>query len=186
MNFSSNPMLKKEVVTDLEKIIQARDETVASLKKTIEDKDMRIQTNKSVFFENLSCFPRQEKRIQDLEKEINALKDDKSELNKYIENRLNEDIRRDMEQLKYEQEVFTAEKTAFSKDAEEQRSHLKALSSEVDQKQKAVEIRENNVSEREEKIQKREDEFNTYQNGMNELLQKIITTVDSRVKKLTN
>jgi len=177
--------LKKEVATDLESTIQEKDVTIISLRKTIGGKEEEILKNQSYISKLTSYIQQKVNQIQDLSNENKVLKDENWELNKYIENRLDHDVGLFLEQFRYEQEKFNAEKTGFTTFVENQRKNLDALFIEADEKQTALEVREKHLSEREEKIQKREDELNTTRNTMYDTLHKCINSVELGFDKQT-
>ncbi len=79
-------------------------------------------------------------------------------LNRYIENRFDKDVWKDLKQFSHEREVFEADKTAFTTYAEKERLYLNAFSSELEDKLKAIETREKNMVDKEEKMQKQKEE----------------------------
>jgi len=162
--------VKKDWATNLESTLQERDTTITDLRKKIGEKD--------------DLFLKYYVNIQQMQNQIQVQKDENRELNNYIENRLDNDVGQDLEYLKSAQEVFNDEKTCFARYKEEKQSNLKTLSSEVEEKQKAIEIREKELNKREENEQKREDEFETYKNRCYNEIAESITAIKTHVEDI--
>jgi DNA repair exonuclease SbcCD ATPase subunit len=170
--------VKKEVATNLESTIQEKDAIIIGLRRTIGEKEVEILKNQSYISQLTSYIQQRVNQIQDLSDKNKVLKDENWELNKYIENRDDHDVGLFLEQFRYEQEKFNAEKTGFNTFVEDQQKNLDALFIEADGKQTALEVREKHLAEREEKIQKREDELDSNRNTMYDALHKCINSVE--------
>jgi hypothetical protein len=132
----------------------------------------------------LSDVQNMQNQMQSLSNEYTFLKIENLNLHNYIDNRLDEDVRRDQEKLRHEREMFDAKKTRFAISEVGQRSNLNALFFEGDERIKAVEIREKYLAEREEEEQKRENEFEEYKNRCEKRISEIITGIKTRVDKI--
>jgi len=176
--------VKKEVARGLESTIQEKDATMLNLRKTIGEKNEEILQNQSNISILRSWLQQNENQTQDLVNENKALKTVNRELHNYIENRLDDTVGRDLEQLRYEQNVLNAEKTVFATNAENQRSNLNTLFFNAMEWEKTLEIREKQLAEREEKIQKREDELKTTRTKMNDDIQISVNALETRVEKV--
>lgn len=176
--------VKKEVATSLEITIQAKDATINDFRKIIREQDeahLKDQTDICNFSSHVQNMQNQ---IQDLSSWNKVLNDKNYELYNYIENRLDDDVRRDQEQLRHDREMFGAEKTRFAVYDVGQQSNLNALFFEGGERIKAVEMREKLLDKQEEEQQKQEKKFNEYKNRCDKEISEIITGIKTHVDEI--
>jgi len=173
--------VKKEVATNLEKMIQERDAIIQNLMKKNEEKDKEGEEIQSAYSSLTSTTQGLEKQNHDLAKEVQKLEKEVLRLQNYIENQLEKTVGRNLEDLKNERDMLIVKKTFIETNLENQRLDLNVKSSEEEQKQKALDMREKQLIEWKEKLQKWEEEFNRYKNQMSQLIQESATALDNRV-----
>jgi len=162
-NLIDRDYVKKDVVTNLNNIINEKDTTIINLRNTIENKDVLISNNKYEMSQFKASNQKEKKDLEDQKEELLweniGLKEENGDLSDFIENYLDDAGRRERENLSHEKEVFNREKTDFDSHVKRQQSKLDGLFVETNEKEKSIEKREEELSEQKEKLKKREEKF---------------------------
>jgi len=165
--------VQKEVVTDLNNMVKAREATIENRNNAIDQKDGILS---SIQQENEGL----KNRIRDLLWIKNDLNEKNLQLHYYIENRLDIDLRQGQEKLLSDREALHVEKTNFDRYMEVQRSNLDKLFFEANEKLKTVEIHEEIFNDQEGKLKKREAEFDENRTRMYDTLEESIQALKKR------
>jgi hypothetical protein len=176
--------VKKDVVTGLEGKIQERDTSITRLrdknteKDKVHEKDLTTIMNLSNTQQNMYY------QIQNLTNTITVLNNNYWQLQYYIENWFDIEVRQSQDQLRVEREVFNAENKHIVDDMNNLQLNLINLNTDVEMRRKAVEMRENKVAGREEKLEKQENELEASKNRWNKQYSEFITSIKTRVDNI--
>jgi len=165
--------VKKEVVTDLNSMAKAREDTIENLNNEIEKKDGVLASHQQ---ENEGL----KNRISDLQWKNNDLNEKNLQLNYHIENRIDTDVRQWRKNLRHEKEVLNGEKTDFDIYAKRQQSNLNRLFFDSDKNLKSAETYEGELAEQKEKLKKREDKFDKNIKQKYDVLGEMIKSIEKR------
>ena len=137
--------VKKDVATGLEGIIQERDRVIMRLRDENTEKYKVHEQDQIKILCLTNNLQYKDNHIQVLSDNNAIVNFNYSQLQNYIENRLDNEVRKCQEQLRLEQEKLLTEKTDFFKYAETQITNLNAIYQGVEQQRKNVETREKNT-----------------------------------------
>jgi len=179
--------VKKEVATDLENTIKAKDATIEHLRNEIAKKDTKITNNQD---EKVHLKNSHQIEIENLKSQITGLYWQNQDL--INENWNMHNIMQgyqyyydqgEQEYQKRERELSN-EKTTFNKERKEQEVKSDKAFFEAEKKYNEIERREEQQTEQAVKLKKREDEFNMQIKNVYDELNKKITSVENREKKV--
>jgi hypothetical protein len=176
--------VKKDEVTGLEGKIQERDTSITRLRDENTEKDKGLEQYQTTIMNLSNKQQNMGYQIQNLTNTNSVLNNNYWQLQYYVENRFDIEVRQGQEQLRGEREVFNAEKTRFLQYTKDQLLDLDNLNTGVEMRRKAVETRENKVAEREEKIEKQENELEASKNRWNKQYSEFITSIKTRVDNI--
>ncbi len=112
--------------------------------------------------------------------DINNLKGQILGLNGFINKRLDDEVRNGQHKLKYDREVFNAEKVNFDRYKKVEQSKLDKSKSELEKNQKIVEMRENIVAGGEESLKKQKEDYAKNKERVDNALEEKIKNVNNR------
>jgi len=187
--FLKQNYVKKEVVTDLDNTIKTKDSIIEDFRNEVVQKDDLLR-NSQYEISQLNASHQLEKedlknQIRNFYWENHDLREGNWNMHDYIENRFNNDVRREQKQLKHEREVLSDEKISFDKHVKILKSKLDESFFETEKELKDVERREKKLAERELQLKRWDDRFDKNINQICDVYKERINAVEKREKTVT-
>ena len=178
-NLIEQGYVKKGVVTDLKNAINMRDNTIARLNYTIDQRDQVIASTRqeNEYLKN---------RKRNLLRQKVGLENKNKDLNEFIENHLDDAGRRERENLRDEREELNLKKADFDRHVKIKKSELDSKEFEIEKNVEAVEKREIKLDKQEENIKNEQQELKTTWKKMVEIKNKLVKWEDLIRKQIDN